>query len=127
MTNEPGQPEQSDPSLPEGQSQVGGESAEGYGSPTVGGAPVGGQAPAYGTPDVPQAPVKTNGLAIGSLVASLLGMLCGIGAIVGIVLGIVALNQINKRGEGGRNLAIAGIVVGVVAIGLGIVLAAARS
>jgi Domain of unknown function (DUF4190) len=54
-------------------------------------------------------------LAIGSLVASLIGIipfLCGVGSIVGIVLGIVALNQIKDSGEGGRQMAIAGIAVG---------------
>lgn len=56
-------------------------------------------------------------MAIGSLVASVIGVvpfLCGIGSIIGIVLGIIALNQIKTSGEGGRGLAIAGIAIGAV-------------
>jgi hypothetical protein len=55
-------------------------------------------------------------MAIGSLVASVVGVCCGIGAIVGIVLGIIAMNQIKTSGEKGNGLAIAGIAVGVVAL-----------
>jgi len=62
----------------------------------------------YGAPEA-----GTNTLAIGSLVASVIGVLCGIGSIVGIVLGVVALNQIKRTRQGGYGLAVAGIVVGV--------------
>jgi Domain of unknown function (DUF4190) len=63
------------------------------------------------------APVGTNGMAIGSLVSSIVGFLCcQIGAVVGIILGIVALNQIKQTNQDGRGVAIAGIVIG----GLGI-------
>jgi hypothetical protein len=62
-------------------------------------------------------------MAIGSLVASIVGVplmfLCytGIlGAIVGIVLGIIAINQIKQSGEEGRGLAIAGIIIGAVTL-----------
>ncbi|OBB76038.1 MULTISPECIES: DUF4190 domain-containing protein [Mycobacterium] len=64
---------------------------------------------------------KTNGLAIGSLVASAIGVLCGVGSLIGIVLGIVALNQVKNSGEGGRGLAIAGIAVGAATLLLNIV------
>lgn len=53
---------------------------------------------------------KTNGLAIAALVCS---FFCGI---LGIILGIVAIGQINKTNEGGKGLAIAGIVIGAVSI-----------
>ena len=53
---------------------------------------------------------KTNGLAIAALVCS---FFCGI---LGIILGIVAIGQINKTNEGGKGLAIAGIVIGGVSI-----------
>ena len=63
-------------------------------------------------------------MAIASLVASLIGFIpfCffGIGSIIGIVLGVVALNQIKSTHEGGRGLAIAGIVVGAVSLLLSI-------
>jgi hypothetical protein len=60
-------------------------------------------------------------MAVGSLVASLaaipLGIFCFgvggvVGALVGIVLGIIALNQTKQTDEGGRGLAVAGIIVG---------------
>jgi len=62
----------------------------------------------YGAPDP-----GTNTLAIGSLVASVIGLLCGIGSIVGIVLGVIALNQIKQTRQGGYGLAVAGIIVGI--------------
>lgn len=65
----------------------------------------------------------TNGLAIASLVVSLVGFpllfLFGIGlipAIVGLILGFVALHQIKRTGRNGHGLALAGVIVG----GLGI-------
>jgi hypothetical protein len=68
----------------------------------------------------PQA-VGTNGMAIASLVCSLLGWLCGIGPILGIIFGVLALNKIKQTGEGGRGLAIAGIAIGAVLIVFGII------
>ncbi|MET7773129.1 DUF4190 domain-containing protein [Nocardia sp. NPDC005366] len=56
----------------------------------------------------------TNGLAIGALVASLVGLCtCSIGSIVGIILGVIALNQLKERPQDGRGLALSGIWVGV--------------
>jgi len=60
-------------------------------------------------------------MAIASLVCSLFGLLCGIGSIVGLILGFIALGQINKTGQGGRGMAIAGIVIGAIALTLSIV------
>jgi hypothetical protein len=59
-------------------------------------------------------PAPVNGLAIASLV---LGILCCL-PVVGLVLGLIALGQIRKKGERGRGMAIAGIVLGWVGIGL---------
>lgn len=70
----------------------------------------------------PQQTPGTNGLAIASLVCSLLGWLCGIGPILGLVFGFIALNQIKQTGQGGRGMALAGIIIGAVAIVAGIVL-----
>jgi hypothetical protein len=53
----------------------------------------------------------TNGLAIAGFVLGLLGFV-GISAILGIVFGSVALSRIRTTGQGGRGLAIAGIVLG---------------
>jgi hypothetical protein len=106
--------------------------APGYGPPPYPpqfgyGPPAGYPAPAYpgGYGPPKQA---TNGLAIGSLAASGVGLFLSIvlflfggfagsiPALIGIVLGIVALGQLKSRGEGGRNLAIAGIAVGAAAL-----------
>jgi hypothetical protein len=53
----------------------------------------------------------TNGLAIASLVLSLL-WICGIGSLVAVVFGIIALSQTKKSGQKGKGLAIAGLVIG---------------
>ncbi|MDG4666230.1 DUF4190 domain-containing protein [Mycobacterium sp. 236(2023)] len=116
-----------------------GYGAPGYGSPGYGTPGYG--APGYGAPGyLPPSPYGggypgaeygygappqsgSNSLAIGSLVASLLAiplnLLCFTGtiaSIVAVVLGIVALNQIKKSGQGGKEMAIAGTVIG--ALGL---------
>lgn len=85
-----------------------------YGAPpeqaTAGWHAVGGYPQPYGYPK----PGNTNGFAIASLVCSLVGILVIFaGPVAGIVFGIVGLRQTSQRGEGGRGLAVAGIVVGV--------------
>jgi peptidyl-prolyl cis-trans isomerase B (cyclophilin B) len=55
---------------------------------------------------------QTNGLAIAALITSFFV------SILGIILGFVALNQIKTSGEQGRGLALAGIIIGFVAIGI---------
>lgn len=85
--------------------------------------------PGYGYPGPyrPPRPSGTNSLATASLVTSVLGMplgipltlLCSIGAlipIIGMVLGVAALAQIRQTRQGGRELAISGIVVGAVVL-----------
>lgn len=80
--------------------------------------------PGYGAP---YGQPGTNGMATGSLVSALIALpayLFCFGfvlSIVGIVLGVVALTQIDKNpGQRGREMAIAGIVIGGVAlVGLG--------
>ncbi|MFJ2257868.1 DUF4190 domain-containing protein [Streptomyces sp. NPDC087844] len=52
-------------------------------------------------------PAPVNGLAISALV---LGVLCFL-PLVGLVLGLVALGQIKRKGERGKGMAIAGIVL----------------
>lgn len=77
--------------------------------------------PQYGTP-VPTS--RTNGMAIASLVLSL--VCCNI---LGIIFGHIALSQINRTGEAGRGLAVAGLVIGYASLAIGILwgLAAAGS
>ncbi|WP_221347644.1 DUF4190 domain-containing protein [Streptomyces beigongshangae] len=53
------------------------------------------------------APAPVNGLAVGALVLSLLCFL----PLVGLVLGAVALGQIRRKGERGKGMAIAGMVL----------------
>jgi peptidyl-prolyl cis-trans isomerase B (cyclophilin B) len=55
---------------------------------------------------------QTNGLAIAALITSFFV------SILGIILGFVALNQIKTSGEQGRGLALAGIIIGFVSIGI---------
>jgi hypothetical protein len=91
------------------------------GYPTYGGYP--GYGP-YGYP----ASRPTNGLAIGSMVTSITGIvtfwcygLGGVLGLVGAILGHVALRQIRARDDNGRGMAIAGVIVGWVAVALTIV------
>jgi hypothetical protein len=98
---QPGYPYSSPPSPPYGSSPP-----SGYGTPPA--------AP-YGY----QAPRKTNGMAIAAMVVSLASLLtCPIVGVVGIILGNRARNEIRSTGEDGDGMALAGIIVGWIAIGL---------
>jgi hypothetical protein len=98
------------------------------------GAPPWQQAP-YGAPGHPSygypAPGTTNGFAIASLsCAIVLGIVPFLGGILGVVFGIIGMRQCARSGDGGRGLAIAGIVVGGIAIvlwTLGIIIGVAVS
>jgi hypothetical protein len=101
----------------------------GYGQPPYGQGPypqTGYGGPAYSQPypgggfsPYPAAP-KTNGLAIASLVCSILGVCCGVGGLLGVIFGFVARSQIKRSGgsQKGSGLALAGIIVGFVVIAL---------
>ena len=67
---------------------------------------------------------KTSRLAIASLVLGILGF-CGVTAIVGMILGIVARVQIGRSGGRlqGKGMALAGIILSVVMLGVGLVAA----
>ncbi len=60
-------------------------------------------------------PAKTNGLAIASLVLSILWM-GGVGSVAAIVMGFIARGQIRERRESGDGLALAGIIIGFVGL-----------
>ncbi len=105
--------------------QVGGTGPAGqpdaYGQIQYGNAPRYREAGPYGQPgpDITRSRVrpKTNSLAIASLCCGIGQLLVGIVAgIPAIVLGFVAIYQIRRTGEGGRGMAIAGIVLGFVSI-----------
>jgi hypothetical protein len=79
---------------------------------------------------------KPNGLAIASLVLGIAQIfICIIGGILALVFGYIARRQIDESGgtQGGRGMAIAGIILGWIGIGLsiayivGIIIAAAAS
>ncbi len=64
-----------------------GYGAPGYSQPYPGG----------GFSPYPAAP-KNNGLAIASLVCSILGLCCGVGGVLGVIFGFVARGQIKRSG-----------------------------
>jgi hypothetical protein len=69
----------------------------------------------YGYPLQPTQ--KNNGMAIASLVSSCVAVLiCGIGFILGVIFGHIALSQIKRTNEGGRGMAVAGLVIGYLGI-----------
>jgi Domain of unknown function (DUF4190) len=62
------------------------------------------------------APARTNGLAIAALICSFFVSL------VGVILGHIALHQIKTRGEGGRGLAIAALIIGYASMAISLVI-----
>ncbi len=83
----------------------------GYPPPYPGGYP-------YGYDPYAQAPpTGTNGKAVASLVTSLAGLLlCGLPSVVGVILGIIALRETRQTGQDGHGMALAGVLVGALAI-----------
>jgi Domain of unknown function (DUF4190) len=89
-----------------------------------------GAMPGYGYP----APPKTNGMAVAAMVVSIggaLSLVCAfcfvvlailpLGAgVTGGILGFAARRQIRERGEQGDGMALAGIIVGFIVAGLGV-------
>src|SRR6476469_7523259 len=69
--------------------------------------------------DAPAAPKSTNGLAIASMVLGIVWV-WWIGSILALIFGYVAKGQIDRSQgrQGGRGMAIAGIVLGWVGIGM---------
>lgn len=58
-------------------------------------------------------PPGTNGMAIGSLIASLVGLLfCGLPSIAGIILGVIAMRETKRTGQEGHGMALAGTIIG---------------
>jgi Domain of unknown function (DUF4190) len=79
-----------------------------------------GLVPGYYTLNPRAVPQPTNGMAI---VAMVLGIawFWWVGSILALIFGYVALRQIKERNESGRGMAVAGIVLGCVGIGVGII------
>lgn len=73
----------------------------------------------------PEPPPRTSGLAIASLILAILGFFTCITAPIGLVLGIIALNQTGRDPRlQGRAIALAGVIVGGVAIFMSLFMAA---
>lgn len=91
--------------------------APAYGSPAQNAY---GSAPAYGVDGYGYSAPKTNTMALVSLIASCSAFVLGITAVVGVVCGHIALSQIKRTGEGGRGMAIAGLIIGYVLTALSV-------
>ncbi|MGV0793378.1 DUF4190 domain-containing protein [Mycolicibacterium sp. XJ1819] len=82
-------------------------------APGYPGAPYGG---AY-DPYWPVRPPGVNGKATASLVLSVIGVTCcGLTSIVGLILGVVAMRETRRTGQDGYGLAVAGTVLGGLAV-----------
>lgn len=99
-------------------------------APPVYSAPAPPAPPVYGAPAAPQyapqyaaAPAqRTNVLAIISMIASIVGLFTyGVLSIAGVIMGHISLKQIKRTGESGRGMALAGLIVGYVGIGIYVV------
>jgi hypothetical protein len=129
----PGQPAYPPTAYPQGTYGQAGYGQAGYGQTGYGAPGYSQPYPGGGFSPYPAAP-KTNGLAIASLVCSILGFCCGIGGVLGVIFGFVARGQIKRSGgsQKGSGLALAGIIVGFVfialaAVGLVIILVSSGS
>ncbi|WP_326562421.1 DUF4190 domain-containing protein [Micromonospora sp. NBC_01796] len=94
------------------------------GYPAATGYPAQAYPPGYGFPAAP----PQNGMAVASLVVSIVGVLglCGYGlggylGIVGAILGHVAKRQIRERGESGGGMATAGIIIGWITTAIAVI------
>ncbi|MFI0416847.1 DUF4190 domain-containing protein [Spongiactinospora sp. 9N601] len=98
-----------------GQGYGQGQPPPGYGDP--GGY---GQQPGYGygPPGGGYPPPRSNnGMAIAAMIVGIVGLLsCGLLSIIGVVLGHVSLKQIERTGEEGRGMAIAGLVMSYIGV-----------
>jgi hypothetical protein len=84
--------------------------------------PFGPQGPGYYAPAVPATP--TNGLAIGSLVCSLIGFIMPLMLVPGLVMGHIARDQIRVREQRGDGFAVAGLVFGYLGLAVWVLLIA---
>ncbi len=77
--------------------------------------------PQYPAPVYAQAPqgpaATTNTMAIISMISSIIGWFSfGVLCVVGVILGHISLKQIKNSGEGGRPVALTGLIVGYIGI-----------
>jgi hypothetical protein len=85
-----------------------------------------GGAPGYYPAYDPYRPVRTpgtNGKAIASLVTSIAGVTCcGPLVIVGFILGVIAMRETKRTGQEGYGVALAGTIIGGLALAAGLIL-----
>ena len=98
-----GQPPQQQP--PFGQAQI----QPPYGQPPYGQQP-------YGQPGFGQAPRGTSGAAIASLICGILGCVPFITSLLAVILGFVGIKATSNGRAGGRGMAIAGLILGLLGI-----------
>lgn len=80
-----------------------------------------GQQPSYPPQQYGPPPAAgTNGMAIAGFV---LAFFC---SILGLIFSIIGLNQAKARNQGGQGLAIAGVIISVISIVVGIAIVASR-
>jgi hypothetical protein len=98
----------------------------GYAYPAYGTPQYGTPQPGYGNPGYgyPYTARKTNGLAIASMIVSLVSLatcppLLGL---VGAIMGHVARRQVAQRNEDGAGMALAGIIIGWIVVALSAVI-----
>jgi hypothetical protein len=66
---------------------------------------------------------NTNGMAIAALICGVLGFsTCGVTSILAVIFGHISLSQIRRNDEDGRGLGIAGLVLGYVAVAIGLLI-----
>lgn len=77
------------------------------------------QQPPYPYPQYhPYPPARsTNGMAIASMVLGIVWVYW-VGSILALIFGYVALNEIRRSGQSGEGMAIAGIVLGWIGVGI---------
>jgi hypothetical protein len=70
----------------------------------------------------PAAPPANSGLSIASLVLGIVGLVpyLQICSILAIIFGAMGINQANKKGYGGKSMALTGLILGIVGIVVGI-------
>jgi hypothetical protein len=73
--------------------------------------------PGYGYGFSPVLPQRTSGYAIASLVLGITWW-GWIGSVLAVIFGHIGLAQIRERGQGGRGMAIAGLVLGYVGLAM---------
>ncbi len=77
--------------------------------------PVAPPQPGYSAYPAP-GPQKSNGVAIGSLICGILGCVPFITSIAAVILGVVGIKKTKDPQVGGKGLAIAGLVLGIVGL-----------